>query len=60
MRNVFFLFNEKNDSISQDLERSRHYHQQKETKSYCIIHQYRSEEYKNFIISRTFRNTHRR
>ena len=33
MRNIFLLFNEKNNSTSYDLERSRHYHRQKETKS---------------------------
>ena len=60
MRNIFFLFNEKNNSISHDLGWSRHYHRQKETKSYCRIHQYWSEKYKNFIISKTFRSTHRR
>ena len=34
--------------------------QKKETKSYCRIHQYRSEEYKNFSISKTFRSTYKR
>ena len=37
-------------------EISRHYHRQKETKSYCGIHQYWSEKYENFIISKTFRS----
>ena len=32
----------------------------KKQKSYCRIHQYRSENHKNFIISKTFRRTRRR